>query len=99
MASVLYGLENVDFLHHLALSAFFLDLIFVCRFYSHQLTCQSMEAKIDLAKCALTQNLTDFVELNARFWHLVIFFEAVGDDLGQEGDLARPWTHPIRRLL
>ena len=80
-------LKDINLLHHLALRALFPDLVFVCGLYGDQLASEAMQAKIDLAKGAFAEDLANSVELDAGLWHLVVFFEAVRDDFGEESDL------------
>ena len=58
-----------------------------------------MQAKVDLAKRAFSEDLSDFVKLDARLGHLVVLLEAVSDNFGEKCNLARSWTHCIRRVL
>ena len=83
MTSVLNHLQNFDLLHHLALCALFLDLIFVRRLDGGQLSGQTMKTEIDFAECTFPEDLPNFVKLDASFGHLIVLFEAVGDDLGE----------------
>ena len=58
-----------------------------------------MQTKIDFAKRAFSEDLADFVKFDARLGHFIVLLEAVSDDFGEESDLARSWTHRIRRVL
>ena len=51
-----------------------------------------MQSEVDFAEGALPQDLADFIQLDPRLWHFVILFEAVRDDLSEEGHLASTWT-------
>lgn len=83
MARVLDRLQNVDLLHHLALSALLFDVVLSSRLDRDESTRQPVQAQVHLAEGALAKNLADLVELNARLWHLVVLFEAVGDHFGE----------------
>ena len=96
---VLYRLQYVDLLHHLALRTLLLYLVFIRRLYRHELPGQAMQAKIYLTKGAFSKNLADFVQFDSCLWHLVVLLEAVCDDFGEQGNLTRSWTHSVRSVL
>ena len=76
---MLYLLEQVDFLKHLSFAEVILHVLLLNRLDRDILACQLVHAQRHLAKRTLPYQLDELIELQRRWWQLIVLCYVILD--------------------